>query len=138
MVPQSIYIYIYIYIHTSSTIFLPLHDRVVFLSILNSPKNLDPLYKTDLYLWDCLGRVKLIVYQKFIGLIESFVVILERGKPSSYSRINTVMHNTGPLHTVCPKNISLRSNRKCITNFTLDGILAPFYQFRRTKVLVGH
>ena len=27
----------------------------------NSPKNLDPSYKMDLDLWDCLGRVKLIL-----------------------------------------------------------------------------
>ena len=52
-----------------------------FYSFLNSPKNLDPLYKTDLDLWDCLGRVKLVFYQNFIGLIESFLVILEKGKP---------------------------------------------------------
>ena len=27
----------------------------------NNPKNLDPSYKTDLDLWDCLGRINLIV-----------------------------------------------------------------------------
>ena len=31
--------------------------------------DLDPSYKTDLDLWDCLGRVKLILYQTFMGLI---------------------------------------------------------------------
>ena len=31
----------------------------------------------DLDLWDCLGRVKLVLYQNFIGLIQLFVVILE-------------------------------------------------------------
>ena len=51
-----------------------------FYSFQNSPKNLDPSYKTDLDLWDCLRRVKVVFYQNFIGLIESFVVILERGK----------------------------------------------------------
>ena len=51
-----------------------------FYSFLNSPKNLDPSYKMDLDLCDCLGRVKLLFYQNFIGLIESFVVILERRK----------------------------------------------------------
>ena len=29
-----------------------------FISFLNKPKNLDLSYKTDLDLWDCLGRVK--------------------------------------------------------------------------------
>ena len=44
----------------------------------------------DLDLWDCLGKFKLVFCQNVIGLIESFVVILERGKTLSYSRINTV------------------------------------------------
>ena len=51
-----------------------------FYSFLDSRKNLDPSYKMDLDLCDYLGRVKLVFYQSFIELIESFVVILERGK----------------------------------------------------------
>ena len=35
----------------------------------NNPKNLDPSYKMDLNLWDCLRRVKLVLYQNFIRLI---------------------------------------------------------------------
>ena len=57
--------------------------KTQFYSFLNSPKNLDPSYKMDLDLWDCLGKVKLVFYQNFIGLIESFVVILERGNKYS-------------------------------------------------------
>ena len=34
-----------------------------FFSFLNNPKNLDPSYKMDLDLLDCLGRVKLVLYQ---------------------------------------------------------------------------
>ena len=30
-------------------------------SVQNNPKNLDPSYKMDLDLWDCLGRVKLLL-----------------------------------------------------------------------------
>ena len=30
-------------------------------SFQNNPKNLDPSYKTGLDLWDCLGRVKLVL-----------------------------------------------------------------------------
>ena len=52
-----------------------------FFSFQNNPKNLDLAYKTDLDLWDCLGRVKLVLQQTFIGLIQLFLVILERGKP---------------------------------------------------------
>ena len=32
-------------------------------------KNLDPSYKMELDIWDCLGRVKLVLQKKFIGLI---------------------------------------------------------------------
>ena len=32
-----------------------------FSSLQNNPKNLDPSYKMDLDLWDCLDRVKLIL-----------------------------------------------------------------------------
>ena len=32
-----------------------------FLSFQNNPKDLDPSYKKDLDLWDCLGRVKLVL-----------------------------------------------------------------------------
>ena len=32
-----------------------------FFSFQNIPKNLDPSYKMDLDLWDCLGRVKLVI-----------------------------------------------------------------------------
>ena len=38
-------------------------------SFQNNPKDLDPSYKMDLDLWDCLGRVKLILKQNFIALI---------------------------------------------------------------------
>ena len=53
-------------------------------SFQNNSKNLDPSYKTykmDLDIWDCLGRVKLVLQQNFIGLIWLFVLILERGNP---------------------------------------------------------
>ena len=32
-------------------------------------QNLDPSYKMDLDLWDCLGSVKLVFHQNFIELI---------------------------------------------------------------------
>ena len=35
--------------------------KTEFMSFQNNPKNLDPSYKTDLDLWDCLGRVKLVL-----------------------------------------------------------------------------
>ena len=31
-----------------------------FFFFQNSPRDLDPSYKTDQDLWDCLGRVKLV------------------------------------------------------------------------------
>ena len=62
-----------------------------FFSFQNNPKDLDPSCKMDLDLWDCLGRVKLVLLQNFIGLIKLFEVILEGQKTLSYSRINTVL-----------------------------------------------
>ena len=58
----------------------------VFFSFQNNPKDLDPSFKMDLDLWDCLGRVKLVLQQNFIGLILLIVVILERGKPCLIAR----------------------------------------------------
>ena len=54
--------------------------RLIFFPFQNNLKNLDLSYKTDLDLWNCLGKVKLVFQQNFKGLIELFVVILERGK----------------------------------------------------------
>ena len=34
-------------------------------SFQNNPKNLDLSYKTDLDLWDCLGRIKQLIIAKF-------------------------------------------------------------------------
>ena len=44
---------------------------------LNKSKDLDSSYKTDLDLWDCLERVKLVSQL----LQQNFIVILWRGKP---------------------------------------------------------
>ena len=59
--------------HISSVI------RQRFFSIQNNKKNLDPSHKTDLDLWDCLGRIKLVLLQTFIK-VSLFVVIQDRGK----------------------------------------------------------
>ena len=40
-----------------------------FFSFQNIPKLLDPSYKMDLDLWDCLGRVIFVLQQNFVGLI---------------------------------------------------------------------
>ena len=55
--------------------------RQIFIFFQNSPRDLDPSYKMDLNLWDCLGRVKLVLRQNFTGLIKLFGVILERENP---------------------------------------------------------
>ena len=49
----------------SSQAYLPYFFKynTEFLSFLNNPKNLDLSYKTDLDLWDCIGKIKL-VYSK--------------------------------------------------------------------------
>ena len=43
--------------------------KMEFFSFQNNPKDLDPSCKMDLDLLDCLGRVKLVLEQNFIGLI---------------------------------------------------------------------
>ena len=35
--------------------------KTEFFSFQNNPKDLDPSYKMDLDLWDCSGRVKLVL-----------------------------------------------------------------------------
>ena len=40
--------------------------KTVFFSFQNNLKNLDPSYKMDLDLWDCLGRVKPVSQQNCI------------------------------------------------------------------------
>ena len=42
---------------------------IYYFSFQNNPKDLDPSYKTDLDLWDRLGRIKLVLQQNFKGLI---------------------------------------------------------------------
>ena len=42
-----------------STVFLRLYDRLF--SFQNNPNDLDPSFKMDLDLWDCLGRVKSVL-----------------------------------------------------------------------------
>ena len=49
--------------HISSVI------RQSFFPFQNNPKNLDPSYKMDLGLWDCLGKVQFVLKQNFIRLI---------------------------------------------------------------------
>ena len=61
--------------------------RRCFFSFQNNPKNLDLSYKTDLDLWDCLGRVKLAKLHR-TDLI--FCTHSREGKTPSYSQINTV------------------------------------------------
>ena len=58
------------------TVFLRLYDGL--LSSQNNPNNLDLSYKTDLDLWDCLARVKFVLWQNYIGLFWLFAAILER------------------------------------------------------------
>ena len=66
--------------------------KIEFFSFQNNPGNVDPSDKMDLDHCNCLGRVKLVLKQNFIGLIQLFVVSSHsrEGKTLSYSRINIV------------------------------------------------
>ena len=44
----------------NSTMQYSIGYKTEFFSFQNNPKNLDPSCETDLDLWDCLGKVKLI------------------------------------------------------------------------------
>ena len=49
------------YQHRRHRIFFGYIIRWSFFSFQNKPKDLDPSYKMDLDLWDCSGRVKLVL-----------------------------------------------------------------------------
>ena len=49
-------------IHVECTVLYFLYMTKLF-SFQNNAKNLDPSYMMDLDLWDCLGKVKLILYK---------------------------------------------------------------------------
>ena len=76
-----------------------------FFLFLNNPKNLDPSYKMDLGLWDCLGRVKLIT--KFHRCCYVICSHSSEGKPPSYS----------PIYMVFP--LRIMPNRKVVKNTQL-------------------
>ena len=48
------------YVHNNIPYFFGYKMQFVF-SFQNNPKNLDPSYMMDLDLWDCVGRVKLVL-----------------------------------------------------------------------------
>ena len=55
--------------------------KTEFFYFQNNPKNLDLSYKMDLDPWGCLGMVKVVLQQHFIGLISLFVGSLDRRNP---------------------------------------------------------
>ena len=61
----------------------------MFFSFQNNIKNLDPSYMTDLDLWDCLGRVKLVAKYHRTDLV--ICGHSRERKPSSYNQIKMVM-----------------------------------------------
>ena len=58
-----------------------------FFPFQNIPKNLDPSYKMDLDLWDCLGRVNSCITAKFHGTCTDLAIFSHssEGKSPSYS-----------------------------------------------------
>ena len=61
-----------------------------FLYLQKHLKNLGPSNKTDLDLWDCLEKVKLVLWQKFHRTDSDICSHSRKGNTLSYSRINTV------------------------------------------------
>ena len=64
------------------------HIYLVFFK--NNPKNLDLSYKTDLVLWDCYGKVKLVLQQNYIGLFLVICSHSREGKTPFYSQTNSI------------------------------------------------
>ena len=54
--------------------------KTEFFFFSKQSQNLDPFYKMDLDVWDCLGRLKVVLQQNFKELIKLFKVILDRGE----------------------------------------------------------
>ena len=55
------YCYFHFFFLNKSFIYRISSDIRRIFSFQNNPKDLDPSYKTDLDLWDCLGRLKLVL-----------------------------------------------------------------------------
>ena len=64
-----------------------------YFSFHNNSKNLNPSYKMDLDLWDCIGRVKLAKFHTTDLVICSHS---RESKTLSYSRISTESLNSPP------------------------------------------
>ena len=70
----------------------------------NTPKNLDPSYKVDL--WECLERVKLVSGFSLTPYLESFTPIFGLGTPV-FQRISSKL----PVHSETPT-----FSQKCLWN----------------------
>ena len=80
--------------------------KTEFFSYQNNPRHLDPSYKTDLDLWDCLGSVKLKI-ANFDGTDLVICSYTREGKPSlisgliRYRNVNAVyLLKTQPILTL--------------------------------------
>ena len=99
-----------------------------FLSFQNNPKNLD-LSKTDLDLWDCLGRIKLIA--KFHRTDLVICCHSREGKNLFYSRINMIKEimaltqNSRMSHV----NLSLATLRSFVGTLPAAKFIAPITLF---------
>ena len=74
--------------------------RQSFLFLPKHPKNLDPSYKMDLDLKDCLGRVKLVLVAKFHRTDSVICSHSREGKTSSYSQVVKVIKDE--TNKTCP------------------------------------
>ena len=63
-------------------VFLRSQDRVFFFL----PKQSENINKMDLDLWDCSGRVKIVLQQNFIGLICALVAQWVKCWPSDVTK----------------------------------------------------
>ena len=83
----------------------------VFFSFQNNPKNLDPSYKMDIDLSDCLGRIKVILEQNFMGLL-NFNLYICTGRA-----VTNVVRTCGLTHLLI---FDFVSNKICLNHFCSD------------------
>ena len=69
----------------------------VYFFLPKNPKNLAPSYKTNLNLWDCLGRVKTRIIAKFYKTVSVICSLSRQGKTLSYCSIQISKYSTKDL-----------------------------------------
>ena len=101
----------------------------------HSQKDLDPSFKMDLDIWDCLGRKKLCLIAKEIW-VNFFVFVCCLSSPPTHISIYTLIphQNLGQAHL----NISQTLTRKFTSNFSSAICTGIFPSFPSLQYVIHH